>query len=312
MFDFVQEGDEIAERESLKVAYIESDLLSLFIIRFAEREGLFEKHDLDVEIIPVNNFAHELLLTGQTDILVGPTTLISFYYLPSVNMRWLGNLAGHYSGFIVSRYEESNVANIAKVGIAREESLDNFRIRMMFRSLNIDPDEMETVSDLGDAFKAEMMRLGEIDIAIIERLDIAQRLEVSGFYIWNMENFRKDINYSAPHILTLQERINEKESAIQNFVTASYEAVELAKTDEEAVLRIMMDEMMINRETARAGYQQYIIAFEEKDHIPTLEKINSVLPFVFEIDKLFRVQKDPEGLLFPEFAQRAVDILGID
>ncbi len=300
-----------SEREPLLVSHIESDLLSLFVLNFAQREGLFEKHGIDVEIISSENLVHEMLLNRQTDVVVGPTTLMNFHFLPDVEMRWLGNVAGHYNGFLVSRYAENERANIGKVGIARPESIDNFRIRTMLRTIGIDPDAMEYAIDLGDSLKGEMLRLGEIDIALIERVDIAQRLEDSGFHIWDMDGFREGINYSAPHILALEETIIIKESEVRSLVKALFEAVELVMADENVALRAIMNEMMVDSELAEVLYEQYRIAFEKRDYIPSLERIEPVIPLILDLDRSLRVNKNPEGIIFTEFAEEAVAALGI-
>lgn len=306
----VSDGTE--ELESISVSYSESDLLSRFVLRFAHREGLFEKNGLNVDIISSENSIHELLLTRQTDVIIGPTTLFNFHFLPNVEMRWIGNVAGHYNGFLVSRYEEVNIGNVSKVGVGRSESIDNFRMTMILRSMGLDPEEMEMVTDLGDSSKEELMRLGEIDIAIIERVDVAQRMEDFGFHLWDMAELRDGINYSAPHIITLDETIDGKSSEMQRFVTAMIEAVELAMVDERAAMRVMMDEMMIDRELAEILYRQYGLAFADRDYVPSLEKLEPVIPFVLDLDRSFRVNKDPESLLSPEFAERAIDLLGIE
>ncbi len=315
LVDFLRDNGIIVtspERGPMTVSYIESDLLSGFVLNFAKREGIFEKYGLDIEMKSSENFVHEMLLTRQADVVVGPTTLMNFYFLPDVEMRWLGNVAGHYSGFLVSRYAENETGNIGKVGVARPESLDNFKMRMILRTIGIDPDRMEYTIDLGDSLKGEMLRLGEIDVALIERVDVAQRLGESGFHIWEMDRFREGINYSAPHILTLEETIVAKGPEVRIFVMALFEAVETIMADEDAALRVMMNEMMIDGELAEVLYRQYRVAFEDRDYVPSFERIEPVIPFVLDLDRAFRVNKDPEGILFTGFAEEAVEALGIE
>lgn len=93
------------KKDFASIAYNESDLMSRFVVRFAEREGLFEKNGLDVEIISKENFVYVPLFSDEVDLVIGPTSLIDFYFSPSVEMRWIGNLASRYNGYLVSREE---------------------------------------------------------------------------------------------------------------------------------------------------------------------------------------------------------------
>ncbi len=316
VFYLVREGYLANSKEedfrSISVAHIKSDMLANFVLRFAESQGIFQKYGLDVEIIEVEDLIHQRLLTREMDLFVVPTTITNLYFLPNTEIRWIGNIAGHYGGYLIGRYEESEAERISKIGVARIEAIDNFRIRMILRSLGINLERIETVSDLGDNVKEDMMRFGEVDLVFVESIVTAERLESAGFHVWNTENFRDGLNYSAPHIFIMDQTARDRRDDVQSFITASYEAIETILNDEETAVRILAEEMNINRPMAQRLYAEYRPALEKNDYIPSLEKIKPLLPFILDIDRTFRVEKDPQFLLLTEFAERAMEDLGIE
>ncbi|MGB3988503.1 MAG: ABC transporter substrate-binding protein [Minisyncoccales bacterium] len=297
------------KKDFASIAYNESDLMSRFVVRFAEREGLFEKNGLDVEIISKENFVYVPLFSDEVDLVIGPTSLIDFYFSPSVEMRWIGNLASRYNGYLVSREEYGSVSNIKRVGVSRERSIDTLKVEMVLKSMGVEG--VEKISELSNDSKSRLLKEGKIDMALIDRPDIVEDLLNSGFYIWDIKDFHGGINYQAPHLFTIQKNIEKKEDEIARLVKSLVEAVELTIEDRDAAVKVLSREMGVDIEQADNLYQDYREIFLERDYIPSLDKIRPTLPFIISSDGPRVADRDLTDLIVSVFIKKAINQLGI-
>jgi ABC-type nitrate/sulfonate/bicarbonate transport system substrate-binding protein len=252
-----------AKTEKITIAY-PSRGITVLPLRVAQVKGFFKAEGLEPEIIQMRAaVAVTALTTGDIDYGAPLDSIIraSVRGLPLKGLMSFVNKPMHY---LVARPEFGSVRDLRgrTVAISAFGSTEQFTTFATLNAFGLDPDRKDVkIVALGEStVRLEALKKGLVDatVILIPYVIVAENL---GFKI--LANAGDYLELSTPGLGTSERLLREKPDQIKRTVRAAARGLLFIRQNRDETVRIMMDWLALDKDTAARAYQMGLHAYSE-------------------------------------------------
>jgi ABC-type nitrate/sulfonate/bicarbonate transport system substrate-binding protein len=241
-----------SQERSLKKIRVGVPAVSMgnMIIFFTREAKLFEKHDLDAEVIVVqgSGIASKALIGGSVQISPIATPTVINADLAGSDLVILAHTMPGVIQSLMVKPEITRAEDLKgkKIGVTPYGSLTDFLVRHLLKKKGLNPDKDAAVLQVGgDPERLAALRQGSIDAAALSHpaFVIAQRL---GFVqLWD---FSKELDYPWSEIVTRRAVIQKDRDSVSSYMKAHIEGIALFKKDRGLGRQVIKKVLKLNDE----------------------------------------------------------------
>ncbi len=252
-----------ARTEKITIAY-PSRGITVLPLRVAQVKGFFKAEGLEPEIIQMRaGVTVTALTTGDLDYGAPLDSIIraSARGLPLKGLMSFVNKPMHY---LVARPEFSSVRDLRgkTLAISAFGSTEQFTTFATLNAHGLDPEKKDVkVVALGDsAVRLEALKQGLVDatVILIPYVIVAENL---GFKL--LANAGDYLELSTPGLGTSDRLLREKPDQIKRTVRATARGLLFIRQNRDETVRVMMDWLALDKDTATRAYQMGLKAYSE-------------------------------------------------
>ena len=265
------------------------------VLYVAKEFGLYQKYDLNVEIVGHIPGAKSVvpLLSGDAQVIhaAGPP-FIQATLSGSDVVIFLG-LVNTMPFYIVVHKDISQPSQLKgkKLGVSTLGSSSDFSLRFGLRKLGVDPEKDVTILAMGDSpiraaalnsgmIHGSAFNLGEVTVARRFGHRVALDLAAAG------------MEYQATAAATTQSFLKKNRRAVVNYSKAIIDAMSQMKGRKEETLKIMAKYLRTNdREAVEAQYVENVNKLFAQKPYPTVNGVKTILQTLADKDERARAAK---------------------
>jgi len=284
-----------AKPEKITIAY-PSRGITVLPLRVAQVKGFFKAEGLEAEIIQMRaGVAVTALTTGDIDFGAPLDSIIraSARGLPLKGLMSFVNKPMHY---LVARPEFSSVRDLRgrTLAISAFGSTEQLTTFATLNAHGLDPEKKDVkVVALGDsAVRLEALKKGIVDATVI-LIPFVIVAENQGFKI--LANAGDYLELSTPGLGTSDRMLREKRDQIKKTVRAAAKGLLFIRQNRDETVRIMMDWLALDKDTAEKAYQMGLKAYSE-DGTPSEKGVATSVRM--ETEKAGMKKDVPPGKIF--------------
>ncbi|NJC95492.1 MAG: transporter substrate-binding domain-containing protein [Anaerolineae bacterium] len=224
-----------AESATLKIAVLPIiDTLPMYV---AQQEGLFAKHGVNVEFVPVASAPErdQILAAGQVDGTINETLAVMAFNKKSIQMQVvryaLRPTEGHGHFFIIASGKSSitdvNGLKGVEIGVSQGTVIEYVTDRLL-QSAGFTPDEIKTVAVPKIPDRMALLASGELSAGVMPD-PLASLVVGQGGVIVADDSSHPEYGFSV--ISFRKQVIDENPKAVEGFLAAIEEATTLVNAD---------------------------------------------------------------------------------
>lgn len=254
----------------------------------AQEAGLFQKHDLDFQLIYIgaSPLATAVMLGGEAEVgLGGSSAYIRAYVQGATEFVFIGAVKNILTHAIMTRPEIKRVEDLKgkKIGVTRIGSNSHYFTIQVVRRHGLDPARDVTYIQTGREADALVALLsGSVDAATV-----APPFDAMGFDKGlHAVAYGPDLKipYAATAFETRRSVIAKRPHVVGQYMRAMAEAAKILHTDKEFTYRVLAKRLRVNdRKVLDAAYNSEIKALDPRLNIKT-EAIQAILEEVSQVD----------------------------
>jgi NitT/TauT family transport system substrate-binding protein len=234
---------------TLKIAVLPIiDTLPMFV---AEAEGLFEKHGVNVEFVPVASAPErdQLLAAGQTDGTVNETLSVMFFNKDAVQMqavRYALRPAEGSGHFFILASGQSGITDAqglkgVEIGVSQGTVIEYVTERLL-QAEGLTKDEIKTIAVPKIPDRMALLASGELKAGVLP--DPLASLAVSqGAVVVLDDSLHPEYGFSV--ISFRKEVIDSNPEAVKAFLAAIAEATDLINSDSSKFTSLLSDKGLV-------------------------------------------------------------------
>lgn len=254
----------------------------------AQEAGLFQKHNLDFQLVYIasSGMATAAILGGDVEvILTGGVGIVRAFVQGNTDLAFIGGVKNVMTQSIVAGPGITRPEDLKgkKVGISRIGSNTHYFTAQAMRHFGMEPArDFALIQTGGDPEAFAALVSHGIDAATITPPTDAQAIAQGYHYVVYGPDLR--IPYAATAFVARRSLIAKRPRVIGEFMRAMAEAAKLMHTDRELVYRVLGKQLRVtDRKVLDAAYNAEIKALEPRLAIST-EAIQAMLEDVSQID----------------------------
>ena len=266
-----------SQTASLKIAVMPViDTLPMFV---AQSEGLFEKHNVKVELIPVASAPErdQILQAGRADGTLNETLAVMFFNKDKIQLQAVryGLMADSSSGhFFILASGKSGIQDVSglkgvEIGISQGTIIDYVTTRLL-ESKGFTAEDIKTVSVPKIPDRMSLLASGELKAAVMPDPLAALAIQQGAKIIMDDSS---NPRIGASIISFRKEVIDTRPEAIKGFLAAIEEAVGMINANPQKYINILTDNKIVPQPLAG----KYIIPKFPTKGVPAEAEWNDVL-----------------------------------
>ncbi|WP_322806045.1 ABC transporter substrate-binding protein [Thermanaerothrix sp.] len=238
-----------AEIVTIRVALL--PILDGLPIVVAQQEGLFEKHNVKVEILPVSSGPErdQMVAAGQADAMVNELTSVMFFNkeTPQVQaVRFARTATADQALFRVLAAKGANIKQVADlkgvpVGVSQATVIEYLTQRLL-EVQGFQPDEIQTISVPKIPDRMALLASGELKAAMLPE-PFATLAEQQGALPLFDDTLAPEYSFSM--ISVRKALIDQHPQAVKAFLMAIEEAVQHINADPQKYSGLMVEQKMV-------------------------------------------------------------------
>jgi NitT/TauT family transport system substrate-binding protein len=238
-----------AEIVTIRVALL--PILDGLPIVVAQQEGLFEKHNVKVEILPVSSGPErdQMVAAGQADAMVNELTSVMFFNkeTPQVQaVRFARTATADQALFRVLAAKGANIKRVADlkgvpVGVSQATVIEYLTQRLL-EVQGFQPDEIQTISVPKIPDRMALLASGELKAAMLPE-PFATLAEQQGALPLFDDTLAPEYSFSV--ISVRKALIDQHPQAVKAFLMAIEEAVQHINADPQKYSGLMVEQKMV-------------------------------------------------------------------
>ncbi len=287
---------------TLKAAVL--PILDVLPMVVAQQEGLFAKHGVNVELLPVGSAPErdQLISAGQADLMVNELASVMFLNQEKIQVqavRFARTATTEQALFRILAAKDSGIQSAADlkgvpVGVSQATVIEYLTERLL-QAEGFSPDAIQSIAIPKIPDRMALLASGELKAAMLPEpfsslaaqqgavavLDDTQQPE----YSFSLITFRKAV-------------IDENPEAVRAFLAAIEEAVALINADPQKYSTLMVDQKMVPAPLA----ESFQVPTYPLKGVPTQTQFDDVLAWVKEkgyLDKDLAYADCVNGSLLP-------------
>ncbi len=238
-----------AETTIIRIAAL--PVLDTLPIYVAEQEGLFENHNVVIEVIPAGSAPKrdELISSGQADGMVNEVMSTIFYNREETQVqvvRYARTATENSPVFFIQAAEQSGITSVeqlkgVEIGVSQGTIIEYLTDRIL-QAEGFSNDEINTVAvpDIGQ--RMALLGSGELSAAMLP--DPLASLVMQQGAVLVIDDFSHP-EYSHSTVSFSKEYIDNNPEAVRGFLAAWEEAVELINANPENFSDLMVERKLV-------------------------------------------------------------------
>jgi ABC-type nitrate/sulfonate/bicarbonate transport system substrate-binding protein len=264
----------------------------------AQEAGLFQKHNLDFQLVYISScpMATAAIVGGDVEvILTGGVCIVRTFVQGNTELTFIGGVKNVMTQSLVGGPAIKRVEDLKgkKIGISRIGGNTHYFTIQVTRRYGLEPGRDFTFIQTGgdpEAFAALVS--GGIDAAALTPPSDAQALAQGYHYIVYGPDLR--IPYAATAFVTKRSLIAKRPQVIGQFMRAMAEAAKILHTDREFVYKVLGKQLRVtDRKILDAAYNAEIKALEPRLAVRA-EALQAMIEDVAQTDPRAKKIKPPE------------------
>ncbi|PWB77976.1 MAG: hypothetical protein C3F07_01290 [Anaerolineales bacterium] len=238
-----------AESATLKIAVLPIiDTLPMYV---AQQEGLFAKHGVNVEFVPVASAPErdQILAAGQVDGTINETLAVMAFNKKSIQMQVvryaLRPTEGHGHFFIIASGKSSitdvNGLKGVEIGVSQGTVIEYVTDRLL-QSAGFTPDEIKTVAVPKIPDRMALLASGELSAGVMPD-PLASLVVGQGGVIVADDSSHPEYGFSV--ISFRKQVIDENPKAVEGFLAAIEEATTLVNADPAKYKNVLSEQNLV-------------------------------------------------------------------
>ncbi|MDP1545293.1 MAG: MetQ/NlpA family ABC transporter substrate-binding protein [Anaerolineales bacterium] len=234
---------------TLKIAVLPIiDTLPMYI---AQQEGLFEKHGVNVEFIPVASAPErdQLLAAGQADGTVNETLAVMLFNKETIQMqavRYALRPAKGYGHFFILASGESGITSVeelkgVEIGVSQGTVIEYVTDRLL-QAEGFTADEIKTIAVPKIPDRMSLLASGELQAGVMPD-PLASLVVAQGGVIVADDSAHPEYGFSV--ISFRKEVIDANPEAVKGFLAAIEEATALLNADSSKYKNVLSEQNLV-------------------------------------------------------------------
>lgn len=264
----------------------------------AQEAGLFQKHDLDFQLVFIASspMATAAIVGGDVEvILTGGVGIVRAYVQGNTDLAFIGGVKNIMTQSLVSGPAVKRAEDLKgkKIGVSRIGGNTHYFTVQVMRRFGLEPGRDFTFIQTGgdpEAFAALVN--GGLDAAALTPPTDAQALALGYHYLVYGPDLR--IPYAATAFVTRRSLMARRPQVVGAFMRAMAEAAKILHTDREFIYKVLGKQLRVtDRKILDAAYNAEIKALEPRLGLST-EAMVAMLEDVSQVDPRARKVKPQE------------------
>jgi NitT/TauT family transport system substrate-binding protein len=237
------------ETATLKIAVLPIiDTLPMYV---AQQEGLFAKHGVNVEFIPVASAPErdQLLAAGQADGTVNETLAVMLFNKETIQMqavRYALRPAEGYGHFFILASAQSGITSVdglkrVEIGVSQGTVIEYVTERLL-QSEGFTPDEIKTIAVPKIPDRMSLLASGELQAGVMPD-PLASLVVAQGGVIVADDSTHPEYGFSV--ISFRKDVIDANPDAIKGFLAAIEEATALLNADPSKYKNVLSEQNLV-------------------------------------------------------------------
>lgn len=242
---FIENTQQTAPPANLKVTVL--PILDALPMHLAEKEGLFEKYGVDVELIPVASAPErdQIISSGQADGMINEVISTMLYNKenPRVQIvRYARAATPEVALFSIIASKNSDIENPedlkgVPIGISEGTVIDYLTDRLLQKE-GLLPDEISTIAVPKISDRMALLETGELEAAMLPEPMSSLASQQGGKLIIDDTSYPE---FSFSTISFRKEIIDEHPEAVKAFLSAIEEAVQMINKDPQKYAALLTE-----------------------------------------------------------------------
>jgi len=264
----------------------------------AQEAGLFQKHNLDFQLVYISScpMATAAIVGGDVEvILTGGVCIVRAFVQGNTDLAFVGGVKNIMTQSLVSGPAIKRAEDLKgkKIGVSRIGGNTHYFTTQVMRRYGMEPGRDFTfIQTGGDPEALAALVSGGVDAATLTPPSDALALAQGYHYVVYGPDLR--IPYAATAFVTKRSVIAKRPQVIGHFMRAMAEAAKILHTDREFIYKIIGKQLRLtDRKVLDAAYNAEIKALEPRMAIKT-EAIQAMIEDVSQVDPRAKKVKPQE------------------
>ena len=238
-----------AESSTLKIAVLPIiDALPMYV---AQQEGLFAKHNVTVEFVPVASAPErdQILAAGQADGTINETLAVMAFNKESIQMqvvRYALRPTERHGHFFIIASGQSGITNVdglkgVEIGVSQGTVIEYVTDRLL-QSAGFNADEIKTIAVPKIPDRMALLASGELSAGVMPD-PLASLVVAQGGVIVADDSTHPEYGFSV--ISFRKQVVNENADAVKGFLAAIEEATTLVNADPSKYKNLLSEQNLV-------------------------------------------------------------------
>lgn len=248
----VLSSEALSQSKPLKKIHVGVSAVSMgnIILYVVKEARLYEKYDLDAEVITMNGsgISSKALISGGIDIAPIATPTVINANLAGADMQILGHTLPGVVHALMVKPEIKRVEDLKgkKIAVSSLGSLTDFLVRYIAKKKGLNPDrDVTLITTGGDSDRIVALSSGAVDGAAMSHPAYGRAQKLGFPMLWDSA---KEVNYPWIEITTRRAIVKSEREMIMNYMKAHLEGIALFKKDREFGKKVIRKTLRIDEE----------------------------------------------------------------
>jgi NitT/TauT family transport system substrate-binding protein len=233
----------------------------------AEEAGLFKKYDLDFQLVYISSasMVNAAMLSGSGDVAItGGESVVRTTVQGVHELVFIAGAKNVLTHSIVSRQEIKRPEDLKgkRLGLTRLGSNSHYFVVQVLRRFGMEASDINLLQTGGQVENLSALLSGNVDAATMTGPSGGAKATAQGFrYLVYGPDLR--IPFAAATLVTRRALLRTRGPALEKFVRAMAEAINLMFTDKELTYKVLAKQLRINdRKVLDVAYDEEIKVME--------------------------------------------------
>lgn len=225
---------------------------------FAQEQGLFAKHGLDVNLVYVDGGSKAVttLVSGEMDICQAGGAPVANAVLAGEDLVLVAGLFNRYAYALMVTPEIASAADLKgkALAISSPGSSSDSALRALLPTLGLEPDtDVAILAVGGQSERIAAMEAGAVAGTLVSVPESVKAAELGYRELVNM--LQSDVPYPHNAIAVSRTFIAENRDAVLRYLKATVEAIVLMKAEPEQTIAVLSQFLQMDKESERAALE---------------------------------------------------------